>query len=562
MKNESKWNPTTGGHGCVKVSLGPIGQLRRASGNILGIFKQIVNSYAKAYNSKIICRDTKTRFILHKSPCAGCAFYRIYGLSMPHMSVRVMDLGKKKEASAGSGGTAVHALAGGGNQSLLTATAACLGERRVPQSSIATYPMPTLFLDARKKNRKSQYAPTCPKIPPSLDAHGNTTPFFSLGPRTQARSVPLVAVLSVLTLFASMPYAANGDLVPEKKAQESSPAPEAPATPKPLPLERLRDTVYGLDVRWPGDADRQFSDDASVALQAMTQDPDPETRIQGLLGLADAAAAESVTLLVNALDDPAPEVREIALQKLGILDTERLVRELVARLASHDEFTRWSVDRALPQLKPRIEAPMLSLLDAPDMDPGTRIVAARALGAMGSEEAVPSLSRAAFETTDTGLAQAAAEALAVIASPNGLPALQELSRYPDARVRAEALTGLARIGGPVALSAIEAMALDPHESDIRNRREAIRYIGLLGGERSIETLINTMNRYPQTRETVVVALTRLTGLNLGNSPLEWTRWYHERQKAMQEAQHQESTGGLLGVIPSSARPPAAETPPQ
>ena len=81
--------------------------------------------------------------------------------------LKIKVLAKKEEASAGSGGTAIHALAGGGNQSLLTATAVCLGERRAPQSSIGTHPMPTVFLAPRKKNRKSR-RPSFPASPPRV----------------------------------------------------------------------------------------------------------------------------------------------------------------------------------------------------------------------------------------------------------------------------------------------------------------------------------------------------------------------------------------------------------
>ena len=230
------------------------------------------------------------------------------------------------------------------------------------------------------------------------------------------------------------------------------------------------------------------------------------------------------------------------------------------RLDSPDEALRVSLEETLPALKEHLERPVLALLRAAETAPETRVVAARALGLMGSERAVPELSSVAFETADARLRLAATQALTLIASPEGLPALQGLSLHSSPQVRAEALVGLARIGGPLALSSIEAMALNPREDNARIRREAIAYIGLLGADPSIDTLISVMNRYPQTREEVVAALRRLTGLNLGNSPLEWTQWRYKQQKALEEAQKQEApSGGVLGISRGRSAPGPAAT---
>jgi HEAT repeat protein len=304
-----------------------------------------------------------------------------------------------------------------------------------------------------------------------------------------------------------------------------------------------------MDVQWPTMPDPHFAEDASAVLNAMTQDPHAETRVQGLVGLAKNNSPEAITTLVHALDDPAPQVRSAALRELGILAPERLLQELLDRLNSPEETTRTGAQRALPRLRQLLEDPALALLQSPDTDSRTRPTLVRALGLMGSENAVPVLSSFAKEPADTRLTRASARALAEIASPEGLPALEVLSQHPSASVRAEALAGLARIGGPVALSAIEAMALNPREREFNNRRQAIGYIGLLGGESSIEPLINVMNRYPRHRETAIAALMRITGLNLGNSPLEWTRWYYKREEARKAAQQQQQqSGGLLGII--------------
>ena len=360
-----------------------------------------------------------------------------------------------------------------------------------------------------------------------------------------------------LTLVLATSYAVHGDLIPERHDPKTSSEHHAQLEHKSLHIQRLHNTVHRRDVQWPSRPSAPFAHDAVGVLEIMTQDPDPETRLQGLLGLSIADSPETITILVGALEDPARQVREAALRKLGMLDAESLVEELIRR-ATTDNAGEWAaVEHSVPRLKELIEPPLISLLEAADSEVPARAAAIQMLGAMGSERAIPVLGEAAASSHPI-LTRAAARALARIASPDCLPALTELSRHPRAEVRAAALRGLARIGGPVALNAIEAMALNPRESNVNTRRQAIYCVGLLGGEPSIETLINAMNRYPQTRETAVAALMRLTGLNLGNSPLEWTRWYHERQEAQQRQESPTKTVELLGVIPSGRGAAAGE----
>ncbi|HOF39402.1 MAG TPA: HEAT repeat domain-containing protein [Candidatus Hydrogenedentes bacterium] len=353
-------------------------------------------------------------------------------------------------------------------------------------------------------------------------------------------------------------YAAHADLIPEIRARQLATEDVRSEQHKTQPLQRLRDTVFQADVQWPSAPDRPFEKDASLPLEAMTLDADPDTRVQGLLGLADAQSPNTISRLAAALDDPDLQVRETALEKLAILDPGRLVQELVLRLDSPDGAYSAFLEEALPALKQRLERPLLALLRDGETAYTTRIVAVRVLGLMGSERAVHELSSLAFQPGDTNLALAATQALALVASPDALPALKGLTLHPSPGIRTEALHGLARIGGPIALSAIEAMALNPRENNARIRREAIAYIGLMGADPSIDVLISVMNRYPQTREEVVAALRRLTGLNLGNSPLEWTQWRYKQQKAREEAQEEAPPSvGILGIIPgaSGQQPP-------
>ncbi len=470
----------------------------------------------------------------------------------PNNGMKYKDLAKKEEASAGSGGTAVHALAGGGNQSFLTDTAVRLGERRIPQSSIATHARPSLFHAPWKKIGNMPGRPAPPPFTSLSLSAGFPQPQPISGLTAQSRAFRVFVALLLGSFVAAPFYVVHADLISEFRARQLGSEPVSTRQHKTQPLQRLRDTVFQADVQWPSAPDRPFEKDASLPLEAMTLDADPDTRVQGLLGLADAQSPNTISRLAAALDDPDPQVRETALQKLASLDPGRLVQELVLRLDSPDGAYPISLEEVLPTLKQRLERPLMALLRDRETAHDTRIVAVRILGLMGSERAVHELSSQAFQADDTGLALAATQALALVASPDALPALNALTLHPTPGIRTEALHGLARIGGPIALSGIEAMALNPRENNARIRREAIAYIGLMGADPSIDVLISVMNRYPQTREEVVAALRRLTGLNLGNSPLEWTQWRYKQQKALEEAQEEAPPSvAILGIIPGA-----------
>ncbi len=550
MKNENKWSPTCGGHRSDVMAVWTITELRRVSGNILRNSARIVNSCAKSYNQVSNCRNTRTALIMRFFARHGEFPRGLLAARGLFTRLELLDLRKKEEASAGSGGTAVHALAGGGNQSFLTASAACLGERRVPQPHIVTHPMQTLFPGQRKRCRKilnssSGYAGT-PR-PAGSGPSRVIRQRHSLVPTVLARGLPFLAAAIIITHLFTVSYDAHADLIPVPDTLGIYCETQSPSSSNQLPINRLRDTVVGMEVQWPSRPSIRAAGDASSALMAMMNDPEPETRKQGLLGLTVADVPEITSILVYALDDPAPEVRNAALSKLAELDAALLTRELVYRLISNDEAARTAVERALPLLREYVETPMLSLFESPDADTGTRTAVARALGSMGSEAAIQALSSAALGP-HVSLSKAAARALVEIGSPEALPALQELSRHSNAEVRASALVGLARIGGPVALSAIEEMATNPRESDPHTRRSAVYYIGIMGGPSSIATLIHAMNRYPEARDTAAMALTRITGINLGNSPQAWTSWYDKRKKAQEQAQKEEASRGFIGVI--------------
>ncbi|MFO7974165.1 MAG: HEAT repeat domain-containing protein [Candidatus Hydrogenedentota bacterium] len=365
-------------------------------------------------------------------------------------------------------------------------------------------------------------------------------------------------------------YKAFSDLIPPDKSREIQYQAQTSYHHNHPPIKRLRDTILGVDVQWPCRPGPRLAHDARTALMAMINDPDPETRVQGLLGLIQAEVPEIMSVLIHALDDPAPQVRATALRELATRDVSRLTHELLNRLRSNDEATRVAAEQAFPRLKEHIEIPILEMLQSPDTEADARPALARALGAMNSRIAVDALSAAARDN-DRALTRAATRALAHIAAPEALPALQEMSRHSSAAVRANALSGLARIGGPTALSAIEAMALNPRESRPETRRRAVHYIGLMGGENSLETLINAINRYPETRDTAAAALIRITGLNFGNSPRAWTRWYVERKKAQEKAPRKGSSQRLRDISPTEEKesepikanaPQKTETPPQ
>lgn len=313
---------------------------------------------------------------------------------------------------------------------------------------------------------------------------------------------------------------------------------------------RLARLLAQPDIDWARGAATQQATAAVSVLEDMAASPDPRTRANAFEGLAQTGDESYLEIGFAGLADPDPGVRDAARRYLARITIDTLLDRTLEMVLGGDPIHAAALDEALPRLRDRLENPLLFVLDSPEEPAVQRAAAAYCLGRMGSAAATEYLAAYAL-APEPPVAIACAEALATIGDPQSLPALAALAGSPEPRIRLAAVVGLGKIGGPQALAMLESMAGNDYEPVAAVRREAVALLGYIGGESSIPVLIKVMNRYHDTRDLTFYALERITGLGIGPSPTEWTRWYNEWLKA-REAQ-QAPALGVLGVMPGPER---------
>jgi HEAT repeat protein len=173
----------------------------------------------------------------------------------------------------------------------------------------------------------------------------------------------------------------------------------------------------------------------------------PERRYGAAVALGRRGDPASIPALKEALSDPDPGVRWMALEALGAIGNPALP-VLIDLLGSDDIDLRWGAVVALGEIgDPRAVGPLARALE--DRDRYVRTRAALALAAIGAS-ALPSLAAAAGHQ-DAGVRWAAALALGKIGSPECIPPLSVLVADPDPGVRWKAAEALGAVGGEAAV---------------------------------------------------------------------------------------------------------------
>lgn len=241
------------------------------------------------------------------------------------------------------------------------------------------------------------------------------------------------------------------------RAAEIDPGAASPAAP--MLLERL------------DDSDRLVR---ATALRALAALRDPRT-VPALLRLAAAddptglqtaavdalgwpGATAAVPFLVTRLRHrPADETARHAARALGAIASPPAVAALVAalRLPPVPE----EVAEALVEAGPAATAPLLGLLDGPELGSAARAIPV--LARIGDRRAVAPLGRAVRRQGGNGpLALVAIGALAQMRESGGVPALAEAAEAPDPEVRRAALTALASLADLRAAASVERALAD------------------------------------------------------------------------------------------------------
>ena len=212
-------------------------------------------------------------------------------------------------------------------------------------------------------------------------------------------------------------------------------------------------------------------------IEAVTKDPNPQTRRYALQALAFTGSPKAVTPLIAALKDRDATVRAAVGESIfasGLKD-ERLVAPLVAALKDGDLWVRSCAALALGSIgSPRAAVPLVAA--AKDAERQVRASAIRALGQIGGDPAKAALIDL-LGHADPPTTYHAAIALAELRDPRAVPRLITALNEPDRRARVEAAARLGDLGDARASDALAAAA---KSDDPRLRDTAARALGRLG----------------------------------------------------------------------------------
>jgi HEAT repeat protein len=246
-------------------------------------------------------------------------------------------------------------------------------------------------------------------------------------------------------------------------------------------------------------------------------------RIRAVEAWGQAGGAQGVAGCLGALQDAHPSVRRSAARTLARLDPPLVFRAVLDTLSTGSARDVRALDEALPLLRGSLETPMTGVLRAGDSQGMSRPAAAYALGRMGSRAAGPLLAESAWSENPT-LAALCADAMISTASEAAVPWYVPLTQHPNPDLRMAAVHALGRTSGSQTVAALEEVAFGANEPTREVRVAAIAYLGTVGDSRTVPKLIAVMRRFPWSQPAAAHTLRRLTGAELGTSPLEWEQW--------------------------------------
>jgi len=202
-------------------------------------------------------------------------------------------------------------------------------------------------------------------------------------------------------------------------------------------------------------------------------DEDPEVRLAAALALGRNAHPSAPRALAEALKDPSPNIRRLALKALANKGMAARIGSATETLcnALRDETPaiRANAAEALGKLADPQAADSLSEALADD-DHGVRNKAAIALARLGDPRAVPAL---ITQLNEAGPGRPeAAEALGNFSDPGVADALMGVLKDHDPSVRLAAVESLHKIGEPQAVSVLRGRAKNEQEPTVARAIEA------------------------------------------------------------------------------------------
>ena len=169
------------------------------------------------------------------------------------------------------------------------------------------------------------------------------------------------------------------------------------------------------------------------------------TRAHALRILGEIRVPASVPVVLQALEDRDPDVRNVAARALGRMRLQATDEALVALLGRHDQAVSARIAAMCIEIGSRT-APLL-VRTLGEGSPKARFWAARILGEIKDGPAAPALGTA-LQDPEPDVRSAAARALGTIADPASATLLEAALTDPIWYVRAHAAEALGKIGNP------------------------------------------------------------------------------------------------------------------
>lgn len=169
------------------------------------------------------------------------------------------------------------------------------------------------------------------------------------------------------------------------------------------------------------------------------------TRARAVRLLGELRVPASVTVVLQALEDRDPDVRNVAARALGRMKLQATDEALVALLGRHDQAVSARIAAMCIEIGART-APLL-IRTLREGAPRARFWAARILGEIRESGAVAALGEA-LQDPEADVRSASARALGVIADRAAIPPLEGALGDPIWYVRAHAAEALGRIADP------------------------------------------------------------------------------------------------------------------
>ena len=225
------------------------------------------------------------------------------------------------------------------------------------------------------------------------------------------------------------------------------------------------------------------------------------TRAHAVRLLGELRVPASVPVVLKALEDHDPDVRNVAARALGRMKLQATDEALVALLGKHEQAVSARIAAMCIEIGARTAPLLIETLR--DGSPRARFWAARILGEIREGSAVAPLGQA-LQDPEPDVRSASAKALGVIGDRTSVPLLETALRDPIWFVRAHAAEALGRIADPLMATTLAASLGDRSWWVRKNALDALVRLGEAARPALVRAL-NSDDRFA--RDCAIEALT-------------------------------------------------------